>query len=64
MELGPKSHIWYGFWALIPNWQSKWTLWEMQNRQHGHFGLVVPQHFLLQRPQAYKHYSWADSISL
>ena len=20
------SHIWYGFWALIPYWHSKWTL--------------------------------------
>ena len=28
MELGPQNHIWYGFWALIPYWQSKRTLWE------------------------------------
>ena len=28
-NLGPKSHIWYGFWVLIPFWQSKWTLWAM-----------------------------------
>ena len=27
MELGPKNHVWYGFWTLIPYWQSKWTLW-------------------------------------
>ena len=25
----PKNHIWYGFWALIPYRQSKWTLWEI-----------------------------------
>ena len=25
--IGPKNHIWYGLWALIPYWQSKWTLW-------------------------------------
>ena len=24
---GTKNHIWYGFWALIPYWQSRWTLW-------------------------------------
>ena len=28
---GPKSiyDVWYGFWALIPYGQSKWTLWGM-----------------------------------
>ena len=27
-----KTHIWYGFWALIPDWQSKWTLWDAHQR--------------------------------
>ena len=27
MELGPKNHVWYGFWDLMPYWKSEWTLW-------------------------------------
>ena len=29
MDLWTQNHVWYGFWALIPYWQSKWTLWVM-----------------------------------
>ena len=27
LDFGTKKHEWYGFWALIPYRQSKWTLW-------------------------------------
>ena len=28
LELGLQSHVWYGFWYLIPQWYDIWTLWE------------------------------------
>ena len=31
MELRPRNHIWYGFGALVPYWQSEWTLWATKN---------------------------------
>ena len=32
IELEPKNHTIYGFGALIPYWQSKWTLWDIYSR--------------------------------
>ena len=65
MEVGPNNHVCYGFLALIPLWQSHWTLrvsfcvqfccstvlFRLYSRGSG-FGYVAP--FLAHSPRYYK----------